>query len=98
MKRYGDSSTQIKIPYLGNTEETRKLTQTMDGLTQQADLLWIRRKISLTRKSMRKFGDSLTTTRTHCLGNTEGMKKLIQQTVMTIHQVDLLLTKAPRTK
>jgi len=78
MKKFGDSSTLTKIPYLGSTEEMRRLTQLMDGLTHQADLLSIRRRISLTRRSMRKYGDSLMTTRIPYHGNKEETKRLIQ--------------------
>jgi len=78
MKKFGDSSMLTKTPYLGSTEEMRRLTQLMDGLTHQADLLSIRRRISLTRRSMRKYGDSLTTTRIPYHGNREETKRLIQ--------------------
>jgi len=78
MKKFGDSSTLTKTPYLGSTEEMRRLTQLMDGLTHQADLLSIRRRISPTRRSMRKYGASLTTTRILYHGNKEEIKRPIQ--------------------
>jgi hypothetical protein len=48
--------------FLGNTEETWRHTQLMDGPTQQEDSLFLKmptpKKIFLIRMSMKKFGDS----------------------------------------
>jgi len=64
-KKFGDSLMTIRTLFHGNTEETRKLIQPTDGLTQKVDLLLSHLtretetpKISLTRILMRKYGDS----------------------------------------
>merc|ERR1712166_1229945 len=97
MKKSGDSSMPTKTPFHGNTEELRKLIQLMDGPTQLADLLFQKeiatRRISQTRISMKKSGDSSMLTKTPFHGNTEELKKPIQPMVGLIQLVDLLLIK-----
>jgi hypothetical protein len=83
--------------FLGNTEETWRHTQLMDGPTQQEDSLFLKmptpKKIFLIRMSMKKFGVLSTLTRTLYLGNTEEMRKLIQPTDGLTQLVDLLFLK-----
>jgi len=100
MRRYGASLMPTKTLFHGNTEETRRLIQPTAGLTHQADSLLIKRKVKifLTRTSTKKFGALLTPTKIPSHGNTEEMRRHIQLTDMTTHQVDLLLTKISEAK
>jgi len=75
-----DSSTLTKIPFHGKAEEMRKHIQQMDGPTQPVDLLKKQEKISQTKTSTKKSGDSSTLTRTPSHGNTEETRKHIQPT------------------
>jgi hypothetical protein len=59
MRKFGDSSTLIRTPFHGKEEEMKTHIQSMDGLTQLADLLKNQtpKKILVTKTSMKKFGD-----------------------------------------
>jgi len=80
MKKFMDLLVPIKTFYHGNIEETKKHIHPMVGLTHLVDSLLNRDEISLTRRSMKRSGDSLMTTKTHFHGNIEEMKKHIQLT------------------
>ena len=62
MKKFGVSLMLIRTLFLGNTEETKKLIQQTDGLTQLVDLLLLKiqttKKIFQTKILMKKFGVS----------------------------------------
>ena len=80
----------------------KKLIQLTDGPIQQADSLLLKtstpKKISQTRISMKRFGDSSMLTKTLSHGSTEEMRKLIQPTDGPILQVDLLSPKESTTR
>jgi hypothetical protein len=97
MRKSGVSSTLIRTLFHIREEELKKLIQLMVGPTQLEDLLFLKmstkRKISLTRTSMKKSGDSLTPIRTLFLTNKGELRRLIQSTVGPTHQADSLFPK-----
>jgi len=88
MKKFMDLLLLIKTFFHGKPEEMMHHIQPMVGLTQQEDLLSTKEKTSLTKRSMKKSGDSSTTIRILYLGNTEEMRRLIQPTVGLTQKVD----------
>ena len=83
MKKFGDLSMLTRIHFHGKEEGMKTHIQSMDGLTQLADLLKNQtpKKTFQTKTLMRKFGDSSTPIKILFHGNIEEMKMLIQPMV-----------------
>lgn len=96
MRKSGDSSTLIRIPFHIREEEMRRHIQSMDGLTHQADLLTAllkemkEERILVIKILTRKFGALSMPTKILFHGNTEETKKPTQLMDGLIHQADLV--------